>query len=560
MTAHEAGSGAAAGLRYAPWHLRLVSGLVDGLLVGAVFGVWMVVLRTSPEWIGPQPEDLSSGDIGYAEGLEGRRQTTRWLVGAMLSVTALVLLANTVVAQGITGRTLGKLLTGQRLVRSAPGRRVGIGRALLRQCAHVLDAVPCYLGFLWPLFDAQRRTFADIVTKTVVVQGESATREIGAPRTVSTPPIPARRNYLLVACVMIAVLIAGSAVLIGIVAARSTHDPVAEPVRDDVPAPPGKVALAPVRSMVLAPDGRYAYVSERNVDRVSTVATVQVIDTSTTVVATRIAVGAGELAALAISPDGRRLYGAVDTALVVIDTASRQVVDTVDFGHDVDRLEISGDGRRIYAGGGREATVSVYDTVTRQRIATAVLAPGVEFERITEMTLTADDRRLYVGMYEFDAELTPAIAILDAAGLAEVGRSRPGGPEIALVGTPDNRYLYEAWPRGAGGLSEIRRLDTATGADTVLIQVSSAHDLVLSPNGRFLFIAHEPLRGTDPTPGFVTVLDTRSGTTVGQLAFDFAPGQSAVSPDGTRLYVVSGAAGLSTQPGWFASADISEYR
>jgi hypothetical protein len=46
------------------------------------------------------------------------------------------------------------------------GGGMGIGRHLL----HILDALPCYLGFLWPLWDGKRQTFADKIVKSVVVR------------------------------------------------------------------------------------------------------------------------------------------------------------------------------------------------------------------------------------------------------------------------------------------------------------------------------------------------------------------------------------------------------
>ena len=42
--------------------------------------------------------------------------------------------------------------------------------AFVRKLAHILDALPCYVGYLWPLFDAKKQTFADKVMNTVVVR------------------------------------------------------------------------------------------------------------------------------------------------------------------------------------------------------------------------------------------------------------------------------------------------------------------------------------------------------------------------------------------------------
>ncbi|MEA2685285.1 MAG: hypothetical protein QOE93_480 [Actinomycetota bacterium] len=75
------------------------------------------------------------------------------------------------VRQGRTGQTIGKGVLNIRLVRldgvNPPGPGLSIGRAFL----HIVDALPCYIGFLWPLWDDKRQTFADKIINTVVVVG-----------------------------------------------------------------------------------------------------------------------------------------------------------------------------------------------------------------------------------------------------------------------------------------------------------------------------------------------------------------------------------------------------
>jgi len=39
----------------------------------------------------------------------------------------------------------------------------------VRDLAHILDAIPCYVGFLFPIWDARRQTFAAKVMSTVVL-------------------------------------------------------------------------------------------------------------------------------------------------------------------------------------------------------------------------------------------------------------------------------------------------------------------------------------------------------------------------------------------------------
>ena len=59
------------------------------------------------------------------------------------------------------------------LVSQTTGQPVGRGTVFLREIAHVADA-PLYLGYLWPLWDTQRQTFADKIMTTVVVHDGAA--------------------------------------------------------------------------------------------------------------------------------------------------------------------------------------------------------------------------------------------------------------------------------------------------------------------------------------------------------------------------------------------------
>jgi uncharacterized RDD family membrane protein YckC len=41
--------------------------------------------------------------------------------------------------------------------------------AFVRDICHIVDAIICYVGFLFPLLDAKRQTLADKIVKTVVI-------------------------------------------------------------------------------------------------------------------------------------------------------------------------------------------------------------------------------------------------------------------------------------------------------------------------------------------------------------------------------------------------------
>ncbi|WP_067483885.1 RDD family protein [Actinomadura hibisca] len=72
--------------------------------------------------------------------------------------------------EGTTGQTLGKKQMGIRLVGAQTGQPIGFGGAFLRRIAHIADGFACYIGFLWPLWDERKQTFADKICNTLVVR------------------------------------------------------------------------------------------------------------------------------------------------------------------------------------------------------------------------------------------------------------------------------------------------------------------------------------------------------------------------------------------------------
>jgi uncharacterized RDD family membrane protein YckC len=70
---------------------------------------------------------------------------------------------------GRTGQSWGRRVLGISLLSEATGQPVGAGAAFLRDICHIADSITCYVGFLFPLWDAKRQTFADKIMRTVVV-------------------------------------------------------------------------------------------------------------------------------------------------------------------------------------------------------------------------------------------------------------------------------------------------------------------------------------------------------------------------------------------------------
>jgi uncharacterized RDD family membrane protein YckC len=70
---------------------------------------------------------------------------------------------------GRTGQSWGKKALGLSLVGEATGQPIGAGMAFVRDICHFVDSIICYIGWLFPLWDAKRQTLADKIMNTVVV-------------------------------------------------------------------------------------------------------------------------------------------------------------------------------------------------------------------------------------------------------------------------------------------------------------------------------------------------------------------------------------------------------
>ena len=70
--------------------------------------------------------------------------------------------------QGRTGYSIGKGVLGIKLIAESDGQPIGAGMAFVRYLCHIVDGI-CYIGYLWPLWDRKRQTFADKIMKTIVI-------------------------------------------------------------------------------------------------------------------------------------------------------------------------------------------------------------------------------------------------------------------------------------------------------------------------------------------------------------------------------------------------------
>ncbi|MFI1093591.1 RDD family protein [Streptomyces sp. NPDC020917] len=119
----------------AHWGWRVLSALIDGLVVGI-----------------PQ--------VAVTYGVNRP-------AGSLVALIGLVVLAY---VEGTKGQTPGKMAVGTHTLREADGQVLGFWRALGRRLAHLIDTLACFVGYLWPLWDDKRQTFADKIASSVVIK------------------------------------------------------------------------------------------------------------------------------------------------------------------------------------------------------------------------------------------------------------------------------------------------------------------------------------------------------------------------------------------------------
>lgn len=160
-----AGQGAAGRSAYASWGSRVGAALLDGIPAGLLYVVGVVVI----------PATMTGGSSGahghYSAGGPSA-------VGIVVMVACWLgglayLIWNVGFNQGRTGQTWGKRVVGISVIAEQTRLPLGVGASIGRQLAHIVDALPCYLGFLFPLWDAKSQTFADKMLHSIVITGRA---------------------------------------------------------------------------------------------------------------------------------------------------------------------------------------------------------------------------------------------------------------------------------------------------------------------------------------------------------------------------------------------------
>ncbi len=150
---------------YTRWTTRVVASLIDWA------PIWVIALI-------PFLGLLVAGDVECLDSIYGSGDSycssavsDFWTSVQFIAVLpgAVYFFWNFCYRQGRTGQSIGKSAMKFKVVSEKTWQPIGFWMSLVRQIAHYVDQLLCYVGYLWPLWDEKRQTLADKMVGTVCV-------------------------------------------------------------------------------------------------------------------------------------------------------------------------------------------------------------------------------------------------------------------------------------------------------------------------------------------------------------------------------------------------------
>lgn len=133
----------------ATWGRRAIGGLIDFVVPGVVISILMRLIMPDGGTVASIIQFLLV--LGWWVYNSGYRVAT-------------------------TGYSFGHKIGKVRVVMEDSGQTPPQNTAMLRAACHMLDSWSCLIGWLFPLWDAKKQTFADKITKTVVIDEQNVQR------------------------------------------------------------------------------------------------------------------------------------------------------------------------------------------------------------------------------------------------------------------------------------------------------------------------------------------------------------------------------------------------
>lgn len=156
---------------YTPWIARLGAFIIDIVPAAVVFGIGGVIADIADTCMlaSDGRADVSYCSWSVSSSGETLIGLAYFLALGLFALSLAFLVWNFGYRQGKKGSSIGKSMLKFKVVSERTWQPIGFGLSLVRQIAHWVDQLACYVGFLWPLWDDKRQTFADKIMSTVCV-------------------------------------------------------------------------------------------------------------------------------------------------------------------------------------------------------------------------------------------------------------------------------------------------------------------------------------------------------------------------------------------------------
>jgi YVTN family beta-propeller protein len=229
---------------------------------------------------------------------------------------------------------------------------------------------------------------------------------------------------------------------------------------------------------------------------------------------------------VAVSPDGACLYAVLDGAaggdsLISVITPEGEAVDTIAVAGEVTALAISPDGAHLHAVSydGRTyyqhppGCLTIIDTASRMPIGiVAIDAPG------EAIAVGPDGSQLYITHHD-----TQSVTVVDLA-THDIADIWVENAPLEVTVTPDGSHAYVT------GRDSVTVIDAAADEATIIATGELPRGLRVSPDGKHCYIANFG----DAT---VSVVDAITNSVTAIVAVGGHPEAMAVSAGGERVYV-----------------------
>lgn len=240
------------------------------------------------------------------------------------------------------------------------------------------------------------------------------------------------------------------------------------------------------------------------------------IDTATDTVVAKVPVGKHP-AHVVVAPDGRYAYVANggENTVSVVDISAQRVVGTIPVGASPHGMRIRPDGKQTWVANLKGGTVSVIDTQTRKQIAQIAVGKGP-----AQVGFTPDGLLGFVSLSEENR-----VAVIDPASRKVIRKVSVGIVPIQVYATPDSRLLLVAnqGTREKPG-STVSIIDLKTFKAVATVETGSgAHGVVVDRDGRHAFV-------TNTYANTVSVLDVVERKVIATVPVGGGPNGVSVTP------------------------------